>query len=348
MNWKYLKKLGFRFLVFNLVLWTIMGGSINLAFDSPGEYKYSDTDWDDFSYSPNYNKTEWNILFDSHSHTYFSDGDLSPRQNLLWHISLGFNAMALTDHNTFEGIDEIRQIARTEFNDTIKVLIGIEWTTDRCHLNFILPPDTLEEDYNQLISFSSYTYTPTDQEIQDIIDDVHSLGGIVIVNHYIWSEDYCRDQPSRESFRDWGVDYFETINEGYYDNETYYFNLNNGLGQIAGTDMHEAEPVYAYTTMNVTTFTEQAIFDELKAKRTGLLYDGIPSPYDVEHEVSLAYIMLYPFIKLGEMFEGMYSSGSFGPMLAVFFSYAYGGFILFEILRFVLPWSKQKFFNRKE
>ena len=97
---------------------------------------------------------------------------------------MGFNAIALTDHNTFEGINEIRQIARTEFNDTIKVLIGIEWTTDKCHLNFILPPDTLEEDYNQLVTHSGYAYTPTDQEVQDVIDNTHLLGGIVI--------EYCR------------------------------------------------------------------------------------------------------------------------------------------------------------
>ncbi len=342
MNWKYWKKLGLRFLLFNIVLWAIMGASIALAFDSPGQFKYTDTDWDDFSYSPNYNQTEWNILFDSHSHTYYSDGSLSPRQNLLWHISMGFNAMALTDHNTFEGINEIRQIARTEFNDTIKVLIGIEWTTDKCHLNFILPPDTLEEDYNQLVTHTGYAYTPTDQEIQEVIDNVHLLGGIVIVNHYPWSEDYCRNQPTHEEFRDWGVDYFETINGGHYDNESYYFNLNNGLGQIAGTDMHVAEEVYAYTTLNVSTFTEQAIFDELEARRTGLLYTGIPSPYDVEHQVNPAYIFLYPLIKIGEMFEGMYSGESFGPMLAVFFAYTYGGFIISEALKFTIPWSIKK------
>ena len=347
MNWKYWKKLAIRFAILNIIFWGIIAISISLTIKTPGKYKYTDSDWDEFSYSPNYNKTEWNILFDGHSHTYYSDGSLSPRQNILWHLAMGFNAMVLTDHNTFDGIEEIRSIARNEFNDSIKVLIGIEWTTDRCHWNIILPPDTTAEDYEGLLTFSSYAYTPTDLEIQELIINTHSLGGIIQINHIPWSMDYCQDHPTSEQFRDWGIDYIEVINYETFDNESYYFCLDNGLGMITGTDMHNPEPVYSYTTLNASEFTEQAIFDELKAKRTGFIYNGIPSPYTVEHEINPVYILTYPLIKIGEMFEGMYSSASFGPMLAVFFTYVYGIYFLLEAGKFLVPYSIKKIKNRK-
>ncbi|MHA1401784.1 MAG: PHP domain-containing protein, partial [Candidatus Heimdallarchaeaceae archaeon] len=126
------------------------------------------------------------MLLDGHSHTYYSDGYLSPKQNLLWHISMGFNAIVLTDHNTFDGVEEIRRIAREEFNDTIKVLRGFEWTTDRCHLNVILPPEVEPEEYESLVTFKSYSYTPTDAEIKQLIDQAHNIGALVVVNHILW------------------------------------------------------------------------------------------------------------------------------------------------------------------
>ena len=116
---------------------------------------------------------------------------------------------------------------------------------------------------------------------------------------------------------------------------------------IAGTDMHSPEPVFAWTTLNVSEYTEQAIFDELKAKRTGYIFNGIPSPYDIEHEVNPIYILTYPLIKIGEMFKGMYSSEQFGPMLAVFFMYVYGTYILLEALKFLVPKGIKKLKNRK-
>ncbi len=55
--------------------------------------------------------------------------------------------MVLTDHNTFEGVYEIRDIARNEFNNSFKVLLGVEWTTDNGHFNLIFPPNTTQEDF---------------------------------------------------------------------------------------------------------------------------------------------------------------------------------------------------------
>ena len=332
MNIKYLKEIGKRFLIFNIFFWGLIGVSIPLMVGGPAEYRFYDDDWDDFSYVPEYNTSRWNVLFDGHSHTKYSDGHLTPRQNLLWHMAMGFNAIALTDHNNFDGIEEIRQIARTEFNESIKVLAGVEWTTDRCHINLIFPPNTSLAESDAIIPSRSYTYTPTDLEIQNFIQSTHDLGGVVTVNHIPWSMDYTTNHPTRQQLFDRGIDYVEIVNGNTYDNESYYFCLDNGLGMITGTDMHAPEEVYCWTTLNATDFTEEAIFEELKARRTGFIFTGIPSPYPIEHQINPSYIALYPLIKIGDLFENMYASGMLGALLATLFGYIYGLFIVVEVL----------------
>ena len=336
MNRSIVKKYLKHFLVVTIITWLLIGVSLPFAFNGFPRYEYSDSDWDEFSYLPEYNHTEWNILLDSHSHTIASDGFLTPRQNIQWHISMGFNAMVLTDHNTFENVEEIKQIARNEFNDTIKVLTGLEWTTDRIHMNIILPSNVTQVQYETLITFKKYTYTPTDLEIQNFIQATHDLGGVVTVNHIPWSQDYTTNHPTRQQLFDWGIDFIEIVNGNTYDNDSYYFCLDNGLGMITGTDMHEPEAVYCWTTLNVTEFTEEAIFAEIKARRTSFIFNGIPSPYPFEHQINPSYIAFYPLIQIGVFFESMYATGMLGALLGVLFGYIYGIFVVVELILFGL------------
>jgi histidinol phosphatase-like PHP family hydrolase len=347
MNQK-LKKFLKRLLVYNIVIWVVIGVSIPVNVSGPSQYKYSDNDWDDFSYSPEYNETEWNVLLDPHSHTLYSDGSLTPRQNLLWHIAMGFNAMVLSDHNTFEGIDEIREIARNEFNDTIKVLAGMEWTTARVHLNFIFPPDTTMAELESTATVKGYASRPTDQEIEEAISKAHAVGGVVLVNHYTYNERLSKDSPTREQLLNWGVDFFEIINQNRYYLENHEFCIDNGLGVIVSTDMHEPEPVYGWTTLNVSEFTEEAIFNELEERRTGYIHIPTGSTYDVEHQINKAYIVSFPLIQIGEIFEDAYSSTPSSAYLGVIFVYIYGIFFLVEVSRYFIPKIKERLRNRKE
>ncbi len=330
-----------RFGIYNLIIWIVIGISIPVNVAGPSTYKYTDNDWDDFSYSPDYNETEWNILLDPHSHTFHSDGSLSPRQNLLWHISMGYNAMVLTDHNTYDGIDEIREIARTEYNDTIKVLAGVEWTTARIHMNFIFPPTVISEEYESVLTIKSYIAKPTDQEIQNVIESVHSIGGLVSVNHYSSNRRLTDNIPTREQLFDWGVDFFEIVNNDEYYEENHQFCINKSIGILASTDMHEPKQVYSWTTLNTSEFSEQAIFNELKAKRTDYIYNSFGSSYSVEHKLNPAYIILFPLIKIGEIFEDAYSSDVPGTQIGILFIYIYGVFLLVESFRLAKPRIKK-------
>jgi len=322
-----------RFINLNFILWLTLALSIPAMMFGPDKLRFTDNDWDNFSFVPDYNSTEWNILLDSHSHTKYSDGKLTPRQNILWHIAMGFNAMVLTDHNTFRGVEKIREIARNEYDDKIKVFAGLEWTTSRCHLTLIFPTHVTAEEYESVLKFRSYTHTPTDDEIKEVITETKEIGGLVAVNHYPLSDRYLLNQPSRLQFYDWGIDFFEILNGKSYDYLSHKFSLDNGLGVLSATDMHVPGPVHSWTLLNVSEFTEEAIFTELKQKRTSYLFDLDGSPYDVEHKNNPGYIFLSPLIQIGSMLNSMYRSDRFLSLAFVLIGFIYLTFIVLEVLR---------------
>lgn len=90
---------------------------------------YSDNDWKDVEphVPPNFDKGKYNIIFDQHSHTIFSDGKLTIKQNVEWHIAMGFNAIAITDHNNMRHLEEVEQVQ--EEYENFLIISGLEWTT---------------------------------------------------------------------------------------------------------------------------------------------------------------------------------------------------------------------------
>ncbi len=74
-----LKSFLIRFLLFNIFFAIFVGISIRTTIKPIPYYQYFDNDWDDLQYTPSSNQSEWNVLLDGHSHTYYSDGELSPR-----------------------------------------------------------------------------------------------------------------------------------------------------------------------------------------------------------------------------------------------------------------------------
>jgi predicted metal-dependent phosphoesterase TrpH len=72
----------------------------------------------------------FNVLLEMHSHTYYSDGAMSPEQMVEWAIAYGFTAIAVTDHNTIYGGLLAKQYAEEKgYNEsTILVIPGVEYT----------------------------------------------------------------------------------------------------------------------------------------------------------------------------------------------------------------------------
>ena len=337
-----LKSFLIRFLLFNICFAIFVGISIRTTLKPIPYYKYSDNDWDDLQYTPSYNQSEWNVLLDGHSHTYYSDGELSPRQNILWHISLGYNAMVLTDHNTFEGVYEIREIARAEFNNSFKVLLGVEWTTDNGHFNLIFPPNTTEEDFEDLIPSTNYASKPSDEEIETVFNKTHNLGGIVVINHVLWSRAMCKGFPTIDQLDIWGADYIEIINGDEYDEESYQYCLENDLGIITGSDMHIPDKTFSWTELKVNEFSEDEIFEQLLKKNTSILYNQSGSPYGMTHQFNIGYALMIGFIEFGQILKKIYSDPQYVLLYITFFSSIYCIFFMIEIFKLVKPKISEK------
>lgn len=74
--------------------------------------KYPDKNWKGVTphIPPGYDGKKYHIVFDHHSHTNYSDGVLSIKQNVEWHLAMGFNALAITDHNNMRHLEKIKVI----------------------------------------------------------------------------------------------------------------------------------------------------------------------------------------------------------------------------------------------
>ena len=168
-----------------------------------------------------------------------------------------------------------------------------------------------------------------------MINDTHAAGGIVIVNHILWTGRMLGVNASRDALLEWGADYIEVVNQNEWDNDSYKFCLENGMGMVFGSDMHWPVEVYGYTLMNAGNFTAQAVFDELKTKRTELLYIPQGTPYEVEHKLNPAFVALRPLMQVGAMFayyvDGVSRIDWLG--LGVFLAYLYGAFGIIELFR---------------
>ncbi|OMH84581.1 hypothetical protein AX774_g1889 [Zancudomyces culisetae] len=155
---------------------------------------------------------------------------------------------------------------------------------------------------------------PTDEDLKNVIDKTHALGGLVIVNHIWWSNatnqshrTVLTDHPSREKLLELGVDGFEVINSNVFDLPTYQFVLENKdkLVGVSGSDIHSPDvPSYAWTILNAAGFNRSAIMDQLKAKKTSYLFDPTGSPYLPEFSISSRY---YKLSMLNDIVQLLYS-----------------------------------------
>jgi hypothetical protein len=171
---------------------------------------------------------------------------------------------------------------------------------------------------------------------------VHAHNGIAVVNHFIWSIEvaHMTAHPTRDQVNAWGADYIEVINGEDYDTESVVFCQAHSMGMITGTDMHSPGSVFAWTALNVTTFTEEAIFNQLKANRTAILFNETGAPYEFpDGERNPAYLALLPLMYIGDMFERLWDGSLDWAGVGVFLGYVFGAFYLNEGLRFY--WKKR-------
>jgi hypothetical protein len=345
-----IKEILIRFIIFSLISGLVIFSGTLLFLIGPKPYLYADGDWDGSRYIPTYNTTQGNVLFNPHSHTTLSGGSLTINQTLQWNIAMGYNACVISDSfdplfsDPWASAKAARNLARDNYNDTIKVLLGMEYHTARIHINIILPPDA--EGYENLFE---YNKQPNDEQIQDFINTVHSIGGICIVDHLIYSYKYLQNHPTMQQLHDWNMDYFEVINSKDYDRESEIFCDENDIGIMAAAGMHDPHDVVTgWTLVNVTDFTEDLIFDELKNNRTSMVNEPWGVPYNFNHKENFAYKLLRPLIQIGDLIEDYNPSGSDLDLVGTSFLLLNLGtlFVIIEVFRWLIHKIQLKFRNR--
>jgi predicted metal-dependent phosphoesterase TrpH len=329
-----------RFGLFLFISTVIITGSILVHTSGPEQYLYGDNDWKDADAitPPGYNESQHNVILDQHSHTLYSDGALTVKQNIEWHIALGYNTIVFTDHNTLKNKEDIKELQK-EYDDMVFIQ-GMEYTTNRIHMNFL----GISEWDLKIPS------NPTDDELQEAIDEVHDQGGVVTCNHIPWSINQAGmdNHPTREELLDWGVDYIEIVNDdsapvNHYDEKSEEFCQENDIGMITGSDMHrpddlESGGVHGWTVLNATEFSEEAIMDELRAKNTEILYSSAAYEDPGKHKENPWYTLIKPISRFGGIFADIYYEDSLDPVIIVIYiSYALGIFGILEAYRFAKP-----------
>lgn len=107
------------------------------------------------------------IRFDGHLHTRAShDSHASPLRVARWALRRGLGAIAVTDHDTMDGVDLVRR-AIDRIGAGLTIVPGIEVTTDRrTHvLGYFL------------------SRPPRSTALSDVVDEIHDLGGLVAIPH---------------------------------------------------------------------------------------------------------------------------------------------------------------------
>lgn len=243
-------------------------------------------------WDPNFNYT---VLIDVHHHP----NGIDPDTLIQWFIATGYNAVVLTEHNTIGESLNVQKVAREKYSDKIKVLIGMEWTNCGMHMGML-----------GITKAPNVPKNPTDQEIQDVINDVHSQGGLVVVNHVPWSYWAGLNEPTNDDLVKWGADFFDVTTYERLDLQTIYYAESKGVGIVAGTDSHELGAAHAWTLLNVdpANMTEDAIMDALRSKKTSFIFDeiGYQPPVTSSAKLNPWYTVAYPWIIVGNFFHSYY------------------------------------------
>ena len=112
-------------------------------------------------------------MIDLHSHSTASDGEFSPSELVALAIEKNVNVLALTDHDTFDGIEEGKQAAK---NKNITFIPGIELNIQRSRGEFHLLGLGIKEPSTSLIKICKELQEGRLSRNQQIIEKMQQEG----------------------------------------------------------------------------------------------------------------------------------------------------------------------------
>ncbi len=248
------------FLVLGLVLF-VLYILVSLGFVPFVNFRYHDYyKNEDVIYGPE--RPDWvdkdALLVDLHTHTTASDGVLTPKQLVHWHISNGYDGMVVSDHNTMLSVNKCKKAAR-EIDPDFLVIPGVEFTSMRIHLNLI--------GVKSLMKVPNLLWTRKKTVIK-AIKHAHEEGGVVQFNHPDWYPH--KRYLSKKWYLKHDIDGFEVYNGfGFIDEQALDFIKDNKDKKImypsAGTDIHDpATHLRCYTEILTEDKTVEGVIKALK------------------------------------------------------------------------------------
>lgn len=215
--------------------------------------------------------------FDLHTHSPasfdYGKGDVelrntkSPRDWLLDYIAKGIECVAVTDHNTGEWVDILKDAAcvlRTE-GHSIHVFPGLEITANsNIHVLGIFDPTCTSADINAVVGAAKFRGRKGDSDevaeesAENIIKEILSSGGIAIPAHIDMKAGLCQ-QPSVLTIGQIckhasAVEIIFPKQEREDAPLSKYSNLNLDLPSVIGSDSHHPSTIgRAYTWVKMST-----------------------------------------------------------------------------------------------
>ncbi len=209
------------------------------------------------SASPASGSEEGGLKIDLHSHSFFSgDGVSSPEEMIAAAKAKGLNGLALTDHNTCEGIEYLlaKGYMRADGQpvDGFLIIPGVEVSTAEGHL----------------LCLGAMLPNLKGVPALEVCKEIHARGGLAIPAH---PYDYFRAGINEETLDTLEIDALEIFNAATTfkrcNERAFEYAQARGLPMTAGSDAHhEAAVGTAYTVVATSDFTVAGVLKQLTGK----------------------------------------------------------------------------------
>lgn len=183
---------------------------------------------------------------DLHIHTTSSDGTFTPKELVDYALKKDLAAIAITDHDTMDGIQEATNYIR-KHELTLELIPGMEMSTNYHHLTYSIHilayfPDALDVKLRNIVKSVKNTINVNPITTQEAINFIAQHGGISVLAH---PKEYCLSMNKLEELINElaliGIKGIECIYPTHSKNETKQLSdmaTRHNLLITGGTDFH--------------------------------------------------------------------------------------------------------------